>query len=99
LQLKSGYEEKHGYDLLQGKDSMTIAGEEVHRNLADPFSLRGGRMLDIGFDEQEVLVNIRIRGEQSASGKAVAEECLREMEAIKAQISVILEVKKAVPAT
>jgi hypothetical protein len=56
-------------------------------------------MLDIGFDEQEVLVNIRIRGEQSASGKVLAEECLREMEAIKAQISVILEVKKAVPAT
>jgi hypothetical protein len=90
LKLKSGYEEKHGYDLMQGKDSMTIAGEEVYRILADPFTIRGRRMLDIGFGDNELLLNVRIRGDNSSSGKDIADECLREMAAVKVQIAQVL---------
>jgi hypothetical protein len=92
LELKAGYEASHGYDWMQGKDSMTIAGEEMQRILADPFTVRARRMLDIGFDDDSVLVNVRIIGDVSASGEALAKECLREIDSIKHQVRTLLQV-------
>jgi hypothetical protein len=92
LELKSRYEEKYGYDFFHGKNSVTIAGEEVQRILADLLTIRGTRMLDIGVDDQELLVNVRIIGDSLASGEAIAKECVREMAMIEQQIETLLRV-------
>jgi hypothetical protein len=90
LLLKARYEKKHGYDLLQGKDSVTIAGEELQRILGDLLTIRASRMLDLVFDDSEVLVSIRIITDDLASGEATAGECVREMASLKRQIEKML---------
>jgi hypothetical protein len=91
LELKGHYEEKHGYDFFHGKDSVTIAGEEIQRILGDLLTVRGKRMLDIGVDDKELLVNVRIIGDELAAGEAIAKECLREMALLRRQIEKLLE--------
>jgi len=90
LELKARYEEKYGYDLMQGKDSVTIAGEEIGRILGDLLTIRANRMLDIVPDSHSVSVHVRIVADALASGEAAAKECLREMALIKRQIEKVL---------
>jgi len=92
LELKGGYEAKHGYDFLHGKNTGTIAGEEVQRILGDLLTIRGKRMCDIGVDEKELLVNVRIISDGLASGDAIANKCLSEMVMIKQHIETLLRV-------
>ena len=91
VHMKVHYEQRHGFDLLGGKESRQFAGEEIHRILSDGLSLRGARMLDIAPDEEGLMVSLRIRTRGNhASAAEFAEECLREMESIKSEIAGIL---------
>jgi hypothetical protein len=94
LLMKARYEEQHGYDLLQGKDSVTIAGEELRRILGDLLTIRASRMLDLVFDDSELLVSIRVISDELASGEATAGECVREMALLKRQIEEVLRPEK-----
>ncbi|MCL4797828.1 MAG: restriction endonuclease [Bryobacteraceae bacterium] len=95
LQVKVEYEARHGYDLLQGKDSpVTIAGEEMPRILGDLLTIRASRMLDLLFSETELQVNIRIVSNVFASGETTARECVREMALLKRRIETVLRSKK-----
>jgi hypothetical protein len=51
-------------------------------------------MLDLVFDDSELLVSIRVISDELASGEATAGECVREMALLKRQIEEVLRPEK-----
>jgi hypothetical protein len=86
LKHKLAYEKEHGHDLLEGRDEVTIAGEELRRLLFDPMSFRGRRMLDVGFQDDRVAVHLRIRDGSTRAANEIAREYLREFEIVWAAV-------------
>jgi hypothetical protein len=85
--MKVHYEQSHGFDLLEGKESGQFAVEELPRILADILSLRGKRMLDIAPDDEGLMVSLRIRADSYASATEFAQQSVKEMESIKSKIA------------
>ena len=80
LAFKCEYEARYGYDLLDGRDSMTIASGELRRFLFDVLTVRGRRMVDVGFTNKTLSIHLRVREADIESASQLAlryvEECV-----------------------
>jgi hypothetical protein len=93
LKYKFSYEARHGYDALHGRDQMQLASEEIRRLLFDVFTLRGDRMLDIGFTEAQVSIHLRCRSESLASAEELIRAQFGEFQEIERDVVDLLRSK------
>lgn len=82
MALKAEYEARHGFDLLDGETAVTFAETEIPRLLFDPISLRGSRMLDIGFSGSMVSINLRARESSVLSAEELVDRYARDLDAV-----------------
>jgi hypothetical protein len=83
LRYKMNYEVQWGFDALMGNNSLTLGSEEILGRLFDYLSIRGTRMLDIGFSEDRKMT-VALRRTVSTPDRAsrLASEMLSEMDQI-----------------
>jgi len=61
MEYKYQYEHTYGFDNMHGKETETINSRELQGILFDLFTFRGERMLDIGFDGQQIIAYLRFK--------------------------------------
>jgi len=91
LKFKAEYESQHGFDFMRGKKKITTASEEIRRYLFDILSVRGNRMLDLGFNSGKMTVNLRIRESSSKSTNELLPTYLEDLDRIVKDILVLIE--------
>lgn len=88
LLYKLNYEGKWGFDAFKGNDSLTLGSEELRGRLFDYLSIRGNRMLDIGFtDEGKMAVALRRRVTVPERASRIACEMQTEMNQILSELA------------
>jgi hypothetical protein len=77
-----------GFDAFMGNDSLTLGSEELQGRLFDYLSIRGDRMLDIGFtDDGEIAVVLRRRVTVPERASRIASEMQPEMNQILSELA------------
>jgi hypothetical protein len=88
LLYKMNYEVKWGFDAFMGNDSFTLGSEELQGRLFDYLSIRGDRMLDIGFaDDGEMAVVLRRRVTVPERASRIASEMQTEMDQTMSELA------------
>ena len=95
LKFKASYEAQYGFDLLHGRRQGTFAVEELRRLLFDPLSLRGQRMLDVGFRGDRLFMNLRFRESSPASAAQLSSGQVLEFQRVEAEIFRLLSAHSA----
>jgi hypothetical protein len=91
LKFKAQYETHHGFDFMKGKKTTTMASEEIRGFLYDMMSVRGDRMLDIGFHNDKMSINLRLREKSFKSTRSVLPIYIKEFDDITKDILNLLE--------
>jgi len=86
LKYKSTYEAKHGHDLLAGKTKQVFAYEELGRILFDPITFRGRRMVDVGFYNGKMSINLRIRDGLILSADELARAYIKDFKGVCSEV-------------
>jgi hypothetical protein len=90
VKFKTEYEVQHGYDFMQGRTSTRISGAEIRPLLFDILSVRGDRMLDIGFVKGLLNVNLRVREQSLSATSSVVPHYIVELDQIVEQLLAIM---------
>jgi hypothetical protein len=91
LKFKAQYETHHGFDFMKGKKMTAMASEEIRGFLYDMMSVRGDRMLDIGFHNGKMSINLRFREKSFKSTRSVLPIYIREFNDIANEILDLLK--------
>lgn len=86
LKFKAQYEAHYGFDFMKGKKTTAMASEEIRGFLYDMMSVRGDRMLDIGFHNDRMSANLRFREESLKSTRSVLPIYIKELDDIIKEI-------------
>lgn len=96
LLYKMNYEVKWGFDAFMGNDSLTLGSEELQGRLFDYLSIRGDRMLDVGFaDDGQMVVVLRRRVTVPERASRIASEMEVEMNQILSELAGLLREPKS----
>jgi hypothetical protein len=79
---KLTYEARSGFDEFAGQSEAQIPSEAAQRFLFDPMSVRGKRMLDIGFAEDRAHVHLRFRGDGVGPARDLVNAYLKEFDQV-----------------
>jgi len=85
--LKVDYENRHGYDFLKGKDTTAIEASEILGYLFDIQSMRGTRMIDIGVQDDKILLYMRVRETSLRSAGDAVPEYLSDLDELVTKVS------------
>jgi len=91
LKLKAQYEAHYGFDFMKGKKTTAMASEEIRGFLYDTMSVRGDRMLDIGFHNDKMSINLRLWEKSFKSTRSVLPIYIKELDDITNEILDLLK--------
>lgn len=90
LKYKYAFENKYGYDYMEGETNQQINSSEVQNILYDFFTFRGNRMLDIAMFNNPLTISIRFKEGLLLSSNSLALNYLNEFNAVYEEINKIL---------
>jgi hypothetical protein len=91
LKFKAQYETHHGFDFMKGKKTTTMGSEEIRGFLYDMMSVRGDRMLDIGFHNDKMSINLRLRENSFKSTRSLLPIYIKELDDIISEVLHLLK--------
>lgn len=90
FKFKRKYESQHGVkDLMKETNRFSI--DEIAANLYDMLSVRGTRMLDITFSDEEMKIAFRVREPSADSTNMILPAFIKELDEIERGLSEVLE--------
>lgn len=93
LKFKYSFENKNGFDLMQGEIEQKFSSLEIKEMLFDVLTFRGKRMMDIAIFNNPISINIRYNDGFTNSSNDIVLNYIKEFDEIFEQISTLFKIE------